>query len=63
MCERLREVEREKKEEAKRLQELIDMQKEKYEKEIVDLRRSEEFLKRELKLVREELKINFEEKE
>lgn len=54
--ERLREVEREKDEEAKRLQELIDMQEEKHQRELEGLRNSEDRLKRELKFAMDEAK-------
>ena len=54
--ERLREMEREKEEEAKRLQELADRQWEKLEKDIHKLKCSEERLKTELKLTQDEAK-------
>ena len=56
LSERLREVEREKEEEAKRLQELIDMQNERHCKELEDLRNSEDRLKRELRFAIDEAK-------
>ena len=56
LSERLREVEREKEEEAKRLQELIDMQNERHFKELEDLRNSEDRLKRELRFAIDEAK-------
>ena len=62
VTERVREVERQKEEEAKRLQELIDLQKERYQKEISNLRYSEERLKRELKFALDEAKRNVDEK-
>ena len=56
LSDRLREVEREKEEEAKRLQDLIDMQKERHRRELEGLRKSEERLKIELKFVLDEAK-------
>lgn len=46
----MREVEREKEEEAKHLQELMDVQKEKYKREIEELKLREDELKNELKI-------------
>ena len=54
--ERLREVEREKEEEAKRQQELIDRQREEHLRMIEELKLSEERLKTELKLTQNENK-------
>ena len=54
LSERIREIEREKEEEAKRLQELIDLQKEKHNKEIEELKSNEERLKIDLKIIQNE---------
>lgn len=56
MNDRLREVEREKEDEAKRLQDLLDRQSEKHQREIEELKCSEERLKMELKLAHDEAK-------
>jgi Ca2+-binding EF-hand superfamily protein/chromosome segregation ATPase len=56
LSERLREVEREKEEEAKRQQELIDWQREKHQREMEELKLSEERLRTELKLTQDENK-------
>lgn len=54
--ERLREVEREKEEEVKRVQDLADAQREKLEREIEDRKYNEERLKDELKIAQDEAK-------
>ena len=56
LIDRIREIEHEKEEEAKRLQELIDLQKEKHKREIENLKSKEERLKMELKLTQNEAK-------
>ena len=62
LSERLREVERGKEEEAKRLQDLIDKQKERYQRDIEDMKSTEERLKKELKFTVDEAKRrNFQE--
>ena len=54
--ERLREVEHEREEEAKRLQELIDIERQRHQREIEELKHSEEKLRAELKLAHDEAK-------
>ena len=54
--DRLREVEREREDEAKRLQELLDRQSEKHRREVKELKCNEERLKMDLKLAHDEAK-------
>lgn len=56
MNEHLREVKREKEEEAKRLQELADADREKLEQKIEELKYNEERLRAELKITQDEAK-------